>query len=197
MLPASFEDHTALFYAGLCSRVYSDPPQYGHADGSARARVYGSAVVFRGTDNPASLLTDGDILTAETPLGTLHQGFWDAWLTVEAQLLALRPPIVSGHSLGGALAVIYAGMLCLQGTPPSAVYCFEPPRLCMDDKLRGILTKAGVMVWASCNAIDPIPWVPPLMSFPAEYAHIGALDIAHLDPLWYHEIADVRKALTP
>lgn len=197
MTPGVFEDHTALFYAGLCSRVYSDPPMYGQADASARARVYGSAVVFRGTDNPASLLTDGDILTSDTPLGTLHKGFWDAWLTVEAQLLALRPPVISGHSLGGALAAIYAGMLCLQGTPPSAVYCFEPPRLCMDDKLRGILQKAGVMIWASANAIDPIPWVPPLMSFPCEYARVGKLDLGDLDPISYHLIANVIKALTP
>ena len=188
-------DPTALQYASLCARAYNDPPTYGQAESASRAHDYDGVIVFRGTDNPASLLADGYILTTPTPgLGTLHAGFWQAWLPLEAQLLGLKPQVIAGHSLGGALAIIYAGMLCLAGKPPSAVWCFEPPRLSMDDTLRQVLEKAGVMVWASCNAIDPIPWVPPLMRFPAEYAHIGRLDLG-FDPITYHLIANVERAL--
>ncbi len=189
-------DPTAQQMAALCARAYNDPPTYGAADSAGRAHNYDGVIVFRGTDNPASLLADGNILTTPTPgLGTLHHGFWQAWLPLEAQLMALKPQVIAGHSLGGALAIIYAGMLCLSGKPPSAVWCFEPPRVTMDDTLKQVLDKAGVMIFASCNAIDPIPWVPPLMRFPAEYAHIGRLDLDHLDPLWYHYIADVELAV--
>ena len=189
-------DPKAVYYAQLCARAYNDPPTYGAPDSAGRAHLYGDDVVFRGTDNPASMLADGDILTADTPLGKLHAGFWGAWLPLEAQLLALRPKVISGHSEGGALTVIYAGMLCLAGKPPSIVYCFEPPRLCMDDTLRQVLEKAGVTVWATCNCIDPVPWVPPLMSFPGELAHIGKFDPTHFDPLFYHEIENVIKSLS-
>lgn len=190
-------DPTALQYAQLCARAYDDPPTYGAADSAGRAHVYDGVVAFRGTDNPASLLADIDILTTPTPgLGTLHAGFWGAWLPLEAQLMALKPQVITGHSEGGALAVIYAGMLCLAGKPPSAVYCFEPPRVSMDDTLHQVLDKAGVMVWASCNVIDPVPWVPAGFRFPSEYAHIGDIDLAHLDPIWYHMIANVEQSLS-
>lgn len=188
-------DPKAVYYAQLCARAYNDPPTFGAADSAGRAHLYGDDVVFRGTDNPASMLADGDILTTRTPIGELHQGFWQAWLPLEAQLLARAPQRIAGHSEGGALAVIYAGMLCQAGKPPSIVYCFEPPRLCMDDTLRQVLEKAGVTVWATCNCIDPVPWVPPLMSFPGELAHIGRLDFDHLSPIWYHLIANVEAAL--
>lgn len=189
-------DPTALQYAQLCAQAYIDPPTYGQADGAGRAHDYGGVIAFRGTDDPASILADGDILPTSTPgLGTLHSGFWGAFETVEAQLMAQRPQVITGHSLGGALAVIYAGMLCLQGHPPSAVYCFEPPRVALDDTLRQILEKSGVMIWASCNVIDLIPWAPPAFRFPGEYAHIGTFDPAHLDPIWYHLIANVIKSL--
>ena len=188
-------DPTARAMASLCARAYVDPPTYGAADSAGRAHLYGADVVFRGTDNPASMLADGDILTADTPLGKLHDGFWQAWLPIEAPLLGRSPQRIAGHSEGAALAVIYAGMLCHIGKPPSIVYCFEPPRLCMDDTLRGILDRAGVTVFATCCCIDPVPWVPPLMSFPGELAHIGKFDPAHLDPVWYHLIANVEAAL--
>ena len=188
-------DPAAQQMAALCARAYVDPPTYGAADSAGRAHLYGDDVVFRGTDDPAAVLADGNILTADTPLGKLHAGFWGAWLPLEAQLLGLAPQRIAGHSEGAALAVIYAGMLCHIGKPPSIVYCFEPPRLCMDDTLRQVLEKAGVTVWATCNVIDPVPWVPPLMRFPGELAHIGKFDPAHLDPVWYHLIANVEAAL--
>ncbi len=193
-------DPTAQQMAALCARAYNDPPTYGTTDSAGRAHNYDGVIVFRGTDNPASMLADIDILTTPTPgLGTLHAGFWQAWLPLEAQLLALSPQVIAGHSEGGALAVIYAGMLCLAGKPPSAVYCFEPPRLCVDGTLKAILDKAGVMILATCNAIDPIPWVPPEMSFPGEYAHIGRVYLDDLNPIDYHFIdsgkTSVEKAL--
>ena len=188
-------DPTAQQMAALCARAYNDPPTYGAADSAGRAHNYDGVIVFRGTDNPAAMLADIDILTTPTPLGVLHQGFWEAWLPIEAQLLALSPQRIAGHSEGCSLAVIYAGMLCLAKKPPSIVYCFEPPRLCNDDTLKKLLDANGVTIFATCDVIDPVPWLPPLMSFPGELAHIGQFDPAHWDPIWYHEIEQVIKAL--
>lgn len=190
-------DPTVLDIAKLCAKAYVDPPTYGAADAAGRAHVYNGDVIFRGTDNNASALADGDILTTDTPLGTLHAGFWNAWLPLEAQLMALSPSRIGGHSEGCPLALQYAGMLCLQKRPPSIVYCFEPPRFCADDKLKTLLSENGVVIFATCNVIDPVPWVPPLLSFPGELAHIGTFDPAHWDPIYYHLIEHVIAALQP
>jgi hypothetical protein len=188
-------DPSAAYYARLCARAYNDPPTYGAADSAGRANVYAGDVVFRGTNNTASALADSDILVADTPLGRLHQGFWQAWLPLEAQLLALAPQRLAGHSEGAPIALEYAGMLCRAGKPPSIVYAFESPRFCADDRLYKLLDAHGVTVFATCNVIDPVPWVPPELTFPWTLAHIGRFDPAHLDPAWYHLIDNVIQSL--
>ena len=67
----------------------------------------------------------------------MHQGFWQtldqAWEQVLSQV---RPELakggqlwVTGHSLGGALAVLAAARLSGESMAPSAVYTFGAPRV--------------------------------------------------------------------
>ena len=188
-------DPSALDMARLCARAYTDPPTYGQANGAGRAHVYDGVVVFRGTDDPASMLTDLDIATVTIPqLGTIHDGFWDAFGEVAGDLMKLKPQIIAGHSLGAALALIYAGELCRAGHAPSAVYAFEPPRLAMDDTLRTLLDAHGVMRFCTRNGLDPVTEVPPWMSLPASLSSIGTVT-GTLDLISYHLIDNVIQSL--
>lgn len=188
-------DPFVLDIAKLCAQAYSDPPTYGKADGAGRAHVYDGVVVFRGTDDPASMLIDLDIATVTIPqLGTLHAGFWDAFGEVAGPLMKLRPQIIAGHSLGAALALIYAGELCRAGHAPSAVYAFEPPRLAMDDTLRTLLDAHGIMRFCTRNGLDPVTEVPSWMSLPASLSNIGTVT-GTLDLISYHLIDNVIKSL--
>lgn len=188
-------DPPAVYYAQLCARAYVDAPTYGNADGAGRAHVYDGVIAFRGTDDPASMLYDLDIGTVTVPgLGALHDGFWDAYSEIAHDLMQLRPQIITGHSLGAALALIYAGELCRAGHAPAAVYAFEPPRLAMDDTLRTLLDAHGVMRFCTRNGLDPITEVPPWMELPASLSPIGEVT-GTLDLIWYHLIENVIKSL--
>lgn len=189
-------DPSAVDLARLCARAYSDPPTYGNPDGAGRAHVYDGIVVFRGTDDPASLLTDLDVATVTIPqLGTLHAGFWSAFGEIVGDLMKLKPKIIAGHSLGAALALIYAGELCRAGHAPSAVYAFEPPRLAMDETLRTLLDAHGIMRFCTRNGLDPITEVPPWMTLPASLSPIGKVTDT-LDLISYHMIDAVIASLS-
>jgi hypothetical protein len=188
-------DPSVVDLATLCARAYSDPPTYGKPDGAGRAHVYDGVVVFRGTDDPASLLIDLDVETVTVPdLGTLHAGFWSAFGEIAGDLMKLSPQIIAGHSLGGALALIYAGELCRAGHAPSAVYAFEPPRLAMDNTLRDLLDAHGVMRFCTRNGLDPVTEVPSWMSLPANLSSIGRIT-STLDLISYHKIEAVISSL--
>ncbi len=189
-------DPPILYYAQLCARVYNDPPQYGKVDGAGRACVYDGVVTFRGTDDPASLLTDIEAVSIPVQgLGLIHAGFYNAWCEISAPMMRLAPQTICGHSLGGALALIYAGELCAAGKPPAAVYCFEPPRLCIGNDLNALLNKCGVMRGASRNGLDPVTEIPGWMSLPAPLSQIGR-DTGTLDLIEYHLIDNVITAIS-
>ena len=110
-------------------------------------------VAFRGTLSPrtkdvteetivADWLNDANArLTIDSQLGAIHHGFADSiaalWPQLVAKLEDLRQQgkitsqstlYVTGHSKGGALAVIAAARLKLSGMPVTAVYTFAAAR---------------------------------------------------------------------
>jgi len=167
----------ALPYALIAQAAYSDPPDIGRADTAARAiktvNADGLIVTFPGTSNLACWLADLDVsVVGVEGLGTLHEGFWNALGEIEADLLALDPDVTCGHSEGGALAILYAAVLCLDGRPPKAVYAFEPPRVSVDNTLASLLTQHGVQLLLTQNGEDVVPLVPRLLH---DWQHPGPL----------------------
>jgi pimeloyl-ACP methyl ester carboxylesterase len=94
---------------------------------------------FRGSD-PVTLptwLTDAVVrlVARDEYPGRVHLGFSSAlrrtWGKVEAVLEQARdkPLFLTGHSMGGALAVLTAARLATAGRPPAATYTFGAPRV--------------------------------------------------------------------
>lgn len=98
-----------------------------------------AVLAFRGSD-PVTLpnwLTDVAIklVACDEYDGRVHYGFSSAlrrtWAQIEAILAEVqdRPLFVTGHSLGGALAVLAACRLAQLGYPAVAAYTFGAPRV--------------------------------------------------------------------
>ena len=187
-------------YALLAQRAYSAPPQIGQESGAARAIVEGDAVAFPGTNNLACWLADLDATVEVVPgLGALHAGFWWAFSSIEAPLLALPTPAVTvGHSEGAALAILFAAALCVAGRAPREVYAFEPPRVSADGTLAALLQAHGVALHLYRNGEDVVPLVPRVLhpwQHPGPLIEIGrpSLPVPNVED---HFIERVIAALT-
>ena len=155
---------TLLQYALMAQEAYSAKPDIGIENTASRAIVRGNAIAFPGTNNIACALADMQFDVIQTmSLGRLHKGFWDAYCVIADDLLKLVPQVVVGHSLGGALALIYAGALCIFGKPPKFVYAFEAPMVSIDSILGDVLKAHGVQVIVTHNGHDIVPCVPDVL----------------------------------
>ena len=124
-------------------------------------------LAFRGTEPTEirDLISDGNIAT--TPCdheGKVHTGFSDAYEAVSEQIqtalnrddLASQPLLITGHSLGGALATLAAKRLTHQAGI-AACYTFGSPRV-------GNSAWVGQMrtpVYRIVNAADFVTILPP------------------------------------
>ena len=183
-------------YAQIAAQVYQDTPEFGAVRSAARARRYqgGEILAIRGTDNYATMLADLKAApTRKTAIGQVHAGFYGAIEEIAPQIdtLAQTPQVIIGHSEGASVATGLAGELARIGKPPQLVIAFEPAAMCVDDVLASLLRDAGVEVYASKHAIDPVPDVPPWMHYVCPYTSIGAFSLAHIDPIWYHLIGNI------
>jgi triacylglycerol lipase len=92
-------------------------------------------IAFRGTVTASEWIRDCEAWPSEIGEGAMvHHGFWDAFSSVAGELLEAAgwikgPVFVTGHSLGGALAVLAARMLERGGFPVHSVYTFGGPRV--------------------------------------------------------------------
>ncbi|KAL4457464.1 hypothetical protein ABPG75_012329 [Micractinium tetrahymenae] len=147
-----------------------------------------AVVAFRGTASLENVLTDIKAYAVCYPRGQLpphryhgrlvkaHAGFSTAWLhagfheKVLARLHALdssrpegSPPLriwITGHSLGGALAVL-ASREIAQEFPASrlTVYTLGAPRV-GNSAFAHEQEELVPDTWAMLNGMDPIPWIP-------------------------------------
>lgn len=183
-------------YALLAKRAYTDSPTVGKPDSASRMHAYGDVHVFRGTDDALSVLDDVDCVpTHAGALGMVHGGFWRALQVILPACLGLLPPrAVAGHSLGAALAILYAGVMAQRGHVVE-VYAFEPPRICADDTLAELFRAKAVPLYATRNGNDIVTQVPPLLSLPGPLTRIGTPSFS-LDNLTDHSIDRVIAALS-
>ncbi len=132
---------------------------------------YGSehaVLVFRGTQRGLSnwLLNLDGLLSPWPGGGQVHQGFkkifLQSWPLIQARLDQLhRPYFCTGHSLGGALAVLAASV-----SNPEAVYTFGSPMIGDDAFCRSV---RNLDIYRVVNPMDIIATIP----FPPGMRHIG------------------------
>jgi triacylglycerol lipase len=118
-------------------------------------------------------------------VGNVHSGFAnslrDSWADNIRKLLkkagagTRRTLWITGHSLGGALAVL-AGGACTYDPdtllPVNGLYTFGQPRVGLHDFCNNIEIKFGPVYYRFVNDRDVVPRVPP-RAF--DYTHVGRL----------------------
>jgi triacylglycerol lipase len=125
-----------------------------------------AVLAFRGSD-PVTLqnwVTDVVVrLVQRTDYdGRVHLGFAAAlkrvWKHIDAalQFVGDRPLFLTGHSMGGALAVLAGCRLAKQGRPPGAIYTFGAPRVGDRNFCNGYRLNTFRVV----NGLDLVPEMP-------------------------------------
>jgi triacylglycerol lipase len=145
------------------------------------ARGWGGTIVaFAGTDPlvPANWLTNFQTLPSPDDI---HTGFEDAvksvWPEVRSAVLeqkwAHQPLLLTGHSLGGALAVVAAKLLRQDGSANvSGVYTFGMPR-CGGQRFADHYDRnLGPRTYRFVHGDDIVPTVPPMN---LGFRHVGCL----------------------
>jgi len=131
----------------------------------------GMAVIcFRGTKETKDWLTNLDATQIEIKstdpnsddmLGKMHQGFHKAYKSVEGQIEShLKdhedlPIFITGHSLGGALAVVATWYQ--SSDKLAACYTFGAPRV----GSIGLIDRFKTPIYRVVNGADPVPFAPP------------------------------------
>jgi triacylglycerol lipase len=151
------------------------------------AEGHGAIIIaFAGTDPliPANWITDFDVgfrfrFNERVTPPALHSGFEKAYRSVAgkvAEALAKRseaPVLVTGHSMGAALAVIAADdFLSDKKLRPTAVYVFGMPRVGDEDFAERYNDTLGNSTYRLVHGSDIVATVPP-SSF--GFRHVGRL----------------------
>lgn len=154
---------------------------------------------FRGTETPTSLegikdwlltdamnlliLPEGDIGTdfAAAGVGTRwHQGFIVALNEVWAPFVAAvearrkksdRPLWLTGHSLGGALALLAGWRLKRKFIPVHQIYTYGAPMVGNVEAAAKIDAEFGKKIYRYVNDQDPIPRLPTMSLLANQYGH--------------------------
>jgi triacylglycerol lipase len=179
-------------------------------------------VAFRGTEAPTSLegvkdwlLTDAvDLLIVpEGRLGTdlaaagvgarFHQGFvnaiaaiWDPVReTVDREMNAAERPLwITGHSLGGALALLAAWLFLRRMVPVHQIYTFGGPMIGNDLAVTAFDREFAGKIFRYVNVPDPVPKLPTVSLVANQYAHcqreitLGAAGATGTAADFFHEL---------
>ncbi len=187
--------------AAIAAEAYGAAPSWCAGDVHALAvnRADFPIIAVRGTTaDPADWLRDLSALPERDPdLGWCHRGFLDGARALSGAIMAsgadLRGAILVGHSMGGAIALLLAGMLIARNVPVRAVVAFGAPR-CGSWKLRRVLRRIPLRLYR--NGDDPVPDVPFLPGFYVHPCALIAVGEPALDPIADHAIASYRRTLT-
>ncbi|MEO1591102.1 MAG: lipase family protein [Cyanobacteria bacterium J06632_22] len=132
------------------------------------------------------------ITTLSTYKGRVHSGFFVAWASIERAVLdqlgkwkqqtaaqgkPLPPLLITGHSLGGALASMAAASLNENGIEVMGVYTFGQPRVGDWQFSRQLSKRLDGRIFRFINNNDVVPHLPPPFSplSPLRfYTHLGS-----------------------
>lgn len=167
-------------------------------------------VAFRGTESPTTLDGLKDILLTDAmnllvvPEGRLghdlaaagvgarfHKGFTDAlaeiWVplssAVEEEIRRSdRPLWLTGHSLGGALALLAAWLFKRRMVPVHEVHTFGAPMIGNRTASEAFDREFGDRIHRFINGRDPVPKLPALSLVANEFTHVKAERLLGNDP---------------
>lgn len=133
-------------------------------------------VAFRGTENLADWLTNLSLLKTNRFYGNVHSGFCKAFELVQMQIRAhvltlaheQKQIVLTGHSLGGALATIATAQWA-EDFPGSLAYTFGQPRVGKSDFGTFASEEFGNRFFRIVNEDDIVTRVPP------NFRHVGKL----------------------
>jgi hypothetical protein len=140
-------------------------------------------VIFRGSEVKGGfvnvrkdwLLTDAKckmVLVPEFNNSYVHKGFWKSYSSVEDTLIKTivqhqpgnKKIFITGHSLGGALAVLAAIDFSLHNFKPFGVYTFANPRV-GGERFAEYYTQQNIPTFRYVNENDIVPMMPPTQKF--------------------------------
>jgi triacylglycerol lipase len=164
--------------------AYCNPPTiFGkHTDTQVIIHDVGDMVIvaFRGSKEIEDWLTDFDVDRVAFPVGAVHHGFSRAIRDIFDSLKSalqdpfarpVRPALyITGHSLGGALAVLAAFLLTQDGFDVQGVYTFGQPRVGDSLFCAAYDRQLGDRTFRIVNQADIVPRVPGLL---LGYRHAG------------------------
>ena len=139
-------------------------------------------VSFRGTVTPEDWLKDLDTLAVPFPdipaSGLVHQGFNAVYQTIRDSVIAgvdvakvnASSVWITGHSLGGAIALLAAIDFAKDAVPPlvSQLYTFAGPRV-GDGTFKNLFDATIPVCYRVVNRWDIVPQLPP----PPLFIHVG------------------------
>jgi triacylglycerol lipase len=126
-----------------------------------------TVVAFRGTDDAPDWVTDAwaaKTRPAWLPSAQVHRGFLSALNAVDERIDAVvgaEPVWLCGHSLGGALATLYAARRVAMGLTVSGVVTLGQPRVGTAGFAALYQPRLGGRHVRVQNLGDPVPRVPP------------------------------------
>ncbi len=168
-------------------------------------------VAFRGTESPGTidglkdiLLTDamnllvvpegrlGHDLAAAGVGARFHKGFADAIAEIWPPLVEAveeefkrqdRPIWLTGHSLGGALALYAAWLLKRRFIPVHEVCTFGAPMIGNKAACEAFNREFAGKIFRYINGRDPVPKLPTLSLVANEFLHVDAERLVGRDPV--------------
>jgi predicted lipase len=142
-------------------------------------------VSFRGSASIKNWIANLNFDTANTDICsgcTAHEGFWTSWREARSRVLnAIKTAsqanpgysiVLTGHSLGGAIASLAAAEIRKSGYT-AALYTFGAPRFA-SEKLSDFITKQPGGNYRVTHLNDPVPRLPPI-----------SFNFVHVSPEYY------------
>jgi len=190
----SFEPDTARLLAQLSRIAYRDETTAARLVGnlglalarffdgpSTQAIIATSAtslhLAFRGTEqDPIDWAKNAQFKPVPGEMGgRVHKGFRlaldEVWDGIAPIVMGQpNPVLITGHSLGGALAVLAAARLMEAGMKPAAVYTYGQPRVGKSDFAGAFEAELGSDTYRVINHVDPVTRIPLLIQ---GYRHCG------------------------
>src|SRR3972149_173546 len=134
-------------------------------------------IVFRGTDETEDGFFDVNAYPRHMKEGVLHSGFANAYSTLQSgvwqEIEKYKPKHIwiTGHSLGGAIALVCAYDLSVyRDCKIDGVITFGQPKICTQVLADFLQQKLGDRYVHFVNELDGVPHLPPL-----PYSHCGLL----------------------